>query len=239
MTEEVWCFSKKQNVVINTFRRCRCRLSPAITDLNIPQLSGHLSCWDGPWSLPRFSSCCKWYKSKREHLQIQQSDITSSSTSWSSPSPALPWWPLLWVSVFFRSLQEKWWVNIYIYKMQNLNKELHSCVMNFCSLSTGCGVPSIKPQTIGSRIVNGQNAISGSWPWQVSLQVTVYWPAFIMHLPDLFKEYMSCFQCFYLWNSYPMDSTSAVDPWSTRTGFSLLLTAVSCKSLQSDKRHIK
>uniref|UniRef100_A0A8C1GKW3 Uncharacterized protein n=1 Tax=Cyprinus carpio TaxID=7962 RepID=A0A8C1GKW3_CYPCA len=38
----------------------------------------------------------------------------------------------------------------------------------------GCGVPAIKPQTIGSRIVNGQNAISGSWPWQVSLQVTVF-----------------------------------------------------------------
>uniref|UniRef100_A0A671MBS4 Zgc:171592 n=1 Tax=Sinocyclocheilus anshuiensis TaxID=1608454 RepID=A0A671MBS4_9TELE len=35
----------------------------------------------------------------------------------------------------------------------------------------GCGVPAIKPQTIGSRIVNGQNAISGSWPWQVSLQL--------------------------------------------------------------------
>ncbi|XP_077063982.1 chymotrypsin-like protease CTRL-1 isoform X2 [Siphateles boraxobius] len=34
----------------------------------------------------------------------------------------------------------------------------------------GCGVPAIKPQTIGSKIVNGQNAISGSWPWQVSLQ---------------------------------------------------------------------
>ncbi|XP_026137849.1 chymotrypsin-like protease CTRL-1 [Carassius auratus] len=34
----------------------------------------------------------------------------------------------------------------------------------------GCGVPAIKPQTISSRIVNGQNAISGSWPWQVSLQ---------------------------------------------------------------------
>ncbi|XP_073673546.1 chymotrypsin-like protease CTRL-1 [Garra rufa] len=36
----------------------------------------------------------------------------------------------------------------------------------------GCGVPAIRPQTIGSRIVNGQNAISGSWPWQVSLQDT-------------------------------------------------------------------
>uniref|UniRef100_A0A8C2IEU2 chymotrypsin n=1 Tax=Cyprinus carpio TaxID=7962 RepID=A0A8C2IEU2_CYPCA len=35
----------------------------------------------------------------------------------------------------------------------------------------GCGVPAIRPQTIGSRIVNGQNAISGSWPWQVSLQL--------------------------------------------------------------------
>ncbi|CAM4555420.1 unnamed protein product [Leuciscus chuanchicus] len=34
----------------------------------------------------------------------------------------------------------------------------------------GCGVPAIKPQTIGSKIVNGQNAISGSWPWQVSIQ---------------------------------------------------------------------
>uniref|UniRef100_A0A8C6SJH0 chymotrypsin n=1 Tax=Neogobius melanostomus TaxID=47308 RepID=A0A8C6SJH0_9GOBI len=36
---------------------------------------------------------------------------------------------------------------------------------------TGCGVPSIKPQVSGyNKIVNGENAVSGSWPWQVSLQ---------------------------------------------------------------------
>uniref|UniRef100_A0A673L6H3 Chymotrypsin like n=1 Tax=Sinocyclocheilus rhinocerous TaxID=307959 RepID=A0A673L6H3_9TELE len=38
----------------------------------------------------------------------------------------------------------------------------HSCLMNnvLRYVITGCGVPAIKPQTIGSRIVNGQNAIS-------------------------------------------------------------------------------
>ncbi|KAI3373322.1 hypothetical protein L3Q82_006618 [Scortum barcoo] len=31
----------------------------------------------------------------------------------------------------------------------------------------GCGVPAIKPQVNGyNKIVNGQNAVSGSWPWQ-------------------------------------------------------------------------
>lgn len=37
--------------------------------------------------------------------------------------------------------------------------------------AVGCGVPTIKPQVSGySKIVNGENAVSGSWPWQVSLQ---------------------------------------------------------------------
>lgn len=39
-------------------------------------------------------------------------------------------------------------------------------------LELGCGVPSIKPKVSGyNKIVNGETAVSGSWPWQVSLQV--------------------------------------------------------------------
>lgn len=38
--------------------------------------------------------------------------------------------------------------------------------------ASGCGVPAIKPQVSGyNKIVNGETAVSGSWPWQVSLQV--------------------------------------------------------------------
>uniref|UniRef100_A0A3B4UEW2 chymotrypsin n=1 Tax=Seriola dumerili TaxID=41447 RepID=A0A3B4UEW2_SERDU len=39
------------------------------------------------------------------------------------------------------------------------------------SLLSCCGVPAIKPQVSGyNKIVNGETAVSGSWPWQVSLQ---------------------------------------------------------------------
>ncbi|NXU51928.1 CTRL protease, partial [Turnix velox] len=38
-------------------------------------------------------------------------------------------------------------------------------------LSPGCGVPSITPMVkYDERIINGYSAVSGSWPWQVSLQ---------------------------------------------------------------------
>lgn len=42
-----------------------------------------------------------------------------------------------------------------------------------CLCPTGCGVPAITPIISGyNRIVNGEPAVPGSWPWQVSLQVS-------------------------------------------------------------------
>ncbi|KFQ15332.1 Chymotrypsin-like protease CTRL-1, partial [Leptosomus discolor] len=39
------------------------------------------------------------------------------------------------------------------------------------STVSGCGVPIVSPSVhYSERIINGQNAVPGSWPWQVSLQ---------------------------------------------------------------------
>ncbi|KAK7944310.1 hypothetical protein WMY93_000038 [Mugilogobius chulae] len=45
-----------------------------------------------------------------------------------------------------------------------------SCLA-FAGAAYGCGVPAIPPVITGySRIVNGEEAVPHSWPWQVSLQ---------------------------------------------------------------------
>ncbi|KAF4111064.1 serine protease [Onychostoma macrolepis] len=47
---------------------------------------------------------------------------------------------------------------------------LLSCVA-FFSAAYGCGIPAIPPVVSGyARIVNGEEAVPHSWPWQVSLQ---------------------------------------------------------------------
>ncbi|MBW3909087.1 trypsin-like serine protease, partial [Neisseria meningitidis] len=45
-----------------------------------------------------------------------------------------------------------------------------SCLA-FVGAAYGCGTPAISPVITGySRIVNGEEAVPHSWPWQVSLQ---------------------------------------------------------------------
>ena len=101
----------------------------------------------------------------------------------------------------------------------------------WCCVLEGCGVPSIRPQVSGyNKIVNGETAVSGSWPWQVSLQVDnnspictfclAYNPFVIPNLillPPLTHRMVQ-------------GSTSVEDPWLTSTGWSQLLTAVCRKS---------
>ncbi|KAM3828821.1 chymotrypsin-like protease CTRL-1 [Vipera latastei] len=66
-------------------------------------------------------------------------------------------------------------------------------------VACGCGNPSIKPNVKASeRIINGVNAIPGSWPWQVSLQVS---PS----TPDVFQVITNP-----SWDSYKINNDVAL-----------------------------
>ncbi|KAM9770435.1 ovochymase-2 [Menidia menidia] len=46
---------------------------------------------------------------------------------------------------------------------------------------TNCGNPAVKPKTATPRVVNGEEAVPHSWPWQVSMQASPLFPIPHMH----------------------------------------------------------
>lgn len=106
----------------------------------------------------------------------------------------------------------------------------------------GCGVPSIKPQVSGyNKIVNGENAVSGSWPWQVSLQVSsslsapsvaLLWWHNTTGTSKKTKKGLIVLVSLRMAEVF----TSVEDPWSVSTGWSLPLTAVCREYLEPSNK---
>lgn len=95
-------------------------------------------------------------------------------------------------------------------------------------------MPSIRPSVSGyNKIVNGQNAVSGSWPWQVSLQVIdlILATASLPPQPLQLNARAPFINVNFPETRTVEDSTSVEDLWSASTGLSLLLTAACRKSL--------
>ncbi len=66
----------------------------------------------------------------------------------------------------------------------------------FPVIPAGCGNPAIPPHVSGyARIVNGEEAVPHSWPWQVSLQVSQLTLTSTFLTPC--STFCSC--CFLLW----------------------------------------
>lgn len=74
-------------------------------------------------------------------------------------------------------------------------------------------MPSIKPQVSGyNKIVNGETAVSGSWPWQVSLQVANNSPIYTFCLAYKPVVISNLILLHPLTHRMVQDSTSVEDP---------------------------
>lgn len=73
-------------------------------------------------------------------------------------------------NIYSLQLRINWSIGLFIlYYKISLFSVLACLVIPF---SSGCGVPAVPPVVSGyARIVNGEEAVPHSWPWQVSLQV--------------------------------------------------------------------
>uniref|UniRef100_A0A3Q1IPT7 Peptidase S1 domain-containing protein n=1 Tax=Anabas testudineus TaxID=64144 RepID=A0A3Q1IPT7_ANATE len=70
---------------------------------------------------------------------------------------------------------------IVLYMFALLVGTLHYTYFLFSDWPENCGNPAVKPNTATPRVVNGEEAIPHSWPWQVSMQASPMFPIPYMH----------------------------------------------------------
>ncbi|XP_077334444.1 chymotrypsinogen A-like [Lithobates pipiens] len=120
------------------------------------------------------------FTNNHDHKTIEQSRYVLRLTRLSYPLDRPSWWR---IQICSPCLDRVAYDCLYItgLGLSPTGKSHQMAVLCFLSClallsgayGQGCGVPKITPLTPGiSRIINGINAISGSWPWQVSVQTS-------------------------------------------------------------------